>query len=149
MDTSVVQRTIAAPRFTAVLGLVLAVGVLSQGLFAGAFLQGDHSRLSWHETLGTLLVLPPLASLVAALALHRRHPDPPSTLVTRAFLLALVITTIITGHAGRDLLVVHVPAAIAVVAVAVRQGTGFGRIPNLGLTTGRDSQHSSPSRAKL
>lgn len=131
MNTASNPRTVAAPRLTAILGLALAVGVVAQGLLAGAFLHGNHAWLSWHETLGTLLVLPPLASLLIALVLLRRQPDPPSTLLTRAFLFALVITVIITGHAGRDLLIVHIPAAIAVVGIAVRQATGFIRIPNL------------------
>lgn len=130
VDTPTRPRTIAAPRLTAILGLVLAVGVLVQGLFAGAFMQGDRQWLTWHEMLGSALVLPPLISLIAALVLLRRRPDPPSALATRIFLLVLVIVVIATGHAG-GLLAVHIPAAIAVVGIAVRQATGFVRIPRL------------------
>lgn len=36
-------------------------------------------------------------------------------------LLILVIVTIAAGHAGRDLLALHIPAAIGTVGLAVRQ----------------------------
>ena len=141
MDTTPAARAVAAPRLTAILGLVLAVGVLAQGLFAGAFMQGNSQWHAWHEALGNALVLPPLISLVVALVLLRRHPEAPSALATRVFLLALVIVVIATGHAGRDLLVVHIPGAIAVVAIAVRQATGFVRVPNIALH--RQHEHGS------
>ncbi|HEX7660991.1 MAG TPA: hypothetical protein VF444_16090 [Pseudonocardiaceae bacterium] len=132
-------RTVAAPRLTAVLGLILAVGVLAQGLLAGAFMQGDHQWLSWHEALGTSLILPPLISVIAALVLLRRQPDSPSALLTRIFLLVLVIVVILTGHAGRSLLALHIPAAIAVAGIAVRQATGFVRIPKFPGVQRRDA----------
>jgi hypothetical protein len=131
VDTRTGRRAIAAPRLTAILGLVLAVGVLAQGLSAGAFLQGDHRWYAWHEVLGTTLVLPPLVSLVVALVLLRRQPDTASALATRIVLLALVIVVIAAGHAGRSLLALHIPAAIAVVGISIRQATGFVRVPNL------------------
>jgi hypothetical protein len=131
MDTHERRRTVAAPRLTATLGLLLAVGVLAQGLTAGAFLQGDAQWHAWHEALGNALVLPPLISLVVALALLRRQPDTPSVLATRIILLVLAVIAIGAGHAGRSLLVVHIPAAIAVVGIAVRQATGFARISDL------------------
>ena len=137
-------RIVAAPRLTAILGLILAVGVLVQGLLAGAFMGGDHQWLAWHETLGAALVLPPLASLVAALVLWRRHPDPPAALATRVFLLVLVFVVIGTGHAGRDLLVVHIPAAIAVVGIAIRQAAGFVRVPNIALHHRRQRAGRAP-----
>jgi len=122
-------RDIAAPRLTAVLGLILAVGVLVQGLTAGLFLQGDHPWIAWHEALGNLLIVPPLVGLVAALVLLRRHPDPPFVLAARIVLVLLVATVIVTGHAGRDLLAVHIPAAIGVVGISVRHAAGFVRVP--------------------
>ncbi|MFI5614155.1 hypothetical protein [Amycolatopsis sp. NPDC051903] len=125
------KGAVAAPRVTAMTGLVLAAGVVVQGLFAGGFLGGDHGWFAWHEVLGTALVLPPLVSLVAALVLLRRQPDPPSVLATRVFLLVLVVVVIVTGHAGRGLLAVHIPAAVAVAGIAVRQAAGFVRIPAL------------------
>lgn len=131
MNTSPVPRTVAAPRLTSILGLVLAVGVLAQGLSAGGFLQGGHRWLAGHEVLGTLLILPPLVSLVVAVVLRRRNPEPAAMLATRVFLLVLVVLVIVSGHAGRSLLAVHIPAAIAVAGIAVRQATGFVRIPNL------------------
>ncbi|MFI5894937.1 hypothetical protein ACIA5D_33050 [Actinoplanes sp. NPDC051513] len=141
-------RTIAASRLTAILGLTLAVGVLAQGLFAGAFMSGDHQWLAWHEALGNALVLPPLASLVAALVLRRRHPDPPAALATRVFLLALVIVVIATGHAGRDMLVVHIPAALALVGIAVRQAAGFVRVPNIALRHRREQDIRTPDSGR-
>jgi hypothetical protein len=131
MHTPPITPAIAAPRLTAILGLILAVGVLAQGLFAGGFMQGGHLWHAWHEALGNALVLPPLISLVVALVLLRRQPDSPSVLATRVVVLGLVIVVILAGHAGRDLLMVHIPAAIAVVGISVRQATGFMRVPNL------------------
>lgn len=124
-------RAIAAPRLTAILGLILAVGVLAQGLLAAEFMRGSHHWFAWHEALGNALIVPPLISLIAALVLVRRQRDTPSALATRVFLLLLVAAVIITGHAGGGLLAVHIPAAIAVVGIAVRQATGFTRVPNL------------------
>lgn len=131
MTRTTAARAVAAPRLTATTGLVLAAGVLVQGLLAGGFLGGEHRWYSWHELLGTALVLPPLVSLVAALVLLRRQPESPAALVTRVFLVALVVTVVVTGHAGPDLLAVHIPAAIAVAGIAVRQATGFVRVPTL------------------
>lgn len=131
MNSPSTRRTIAAPRLTAILGLILAVGVLAQGLFAGGFMQGDHWWFGWHEALGNALVFPPLISVVAALVLLRRQPDPPSALATRVVLLVLVVVVILAGHAGSDLLMVHIPAAIAVVGISVRQATGFKPVPDL------------------
>jgi hypothetical protein len=130
----------SAPRLTVILGLVLAVGVLAQGLFAGGFLGGDQVWHAWHEALGDALVLPPLVGLVVALLLLRRHSETPAVLATRVVLLALVIVVIATGHAGRSLLVVHIPAGIAVAGIAVRQATGFVRVPNLSLRRERDQE---------
>ena len=132
------MNRISAPRLTVILGLVLAVGVLAQGLFAGGFLEGDKVWHAWHEVLGDVLVLPPLVGLVVALLLMRRRPEAHVVLATRVVLLALVIVVIVTGHAGRSLLAVHIPAAIAVVGIAVRQATGFVRVPNLRLRRQRD-----------
>lgn len=125
------RRTIAAPRLTAILGLVLAVGVLAQGLSAGAFLQGDRQWHPWHEVFGHALAAPPLISLVAALVLLRRQPDPPAMLASRIVLLVLVLVAITAGHADGTMITVHIPAVIAVVGIAVWQATGFVRIPNL------------------
>ncbi|TNC29200.1 hypothetical protein [Amycolatopsis alkalitolerans] len=153
MDTHGRKRTVAAPRLTAALGLLLAVGVLAQGLTAGAFLQGDGQWHPWHEALGDALVLPPLISLVVALALFRRQPDTPSVLATRIVLLALVVIAIGAGHAGKSMLVVHIPTAIAVVGIAVRQATGFARIaePQSGQPARSgypDPEERSPSETK-
>jgi hypothetical protein len=131
MRSSASHATIAAPRLTAICGLVLALGVLVQGLSAGSFLQGHHGWQAWHEALGDALVLPPLVSLLTALMLMRREADSRSVVATRAFLLVLVVVVVVTGHAGTSLLAVHIPAAIGVVAIAVRQATGFARVPNL------------------
>lgn len=133
MNHTTSPRAIAAPRITAWTGFVLAVGVLVQGLLAGGFLGGDHRWFAWHEVLGTALVLPPLVSLVAALVAAGRRPRTRSALATRVFLVVLVVAVIVTGHAGHSLLAVHIPAAVAVAGIAVRQATGFVRIPNVTL----------------
>jgi hypothetical protein len=148
MNTSPTPRTIAAPRLTAILGLILAVSVLAQGLFAGGFMQGDHRWHAWHETLGNALVLPPLISLVVALVLLRRQPDPPWALATRVVLLVLVIVVILAGHAGRHLLMVHIPAAIGVAGISVRQATGFVRVPNLAPPSPRAEDSRARSSAR-
>lgn len=129
MNTHALQErpAMAAPRLTATLSLILAVGVLIQGLTAGAFLQGARMWHFWHEALGNALALPPVISLVAALILRRRRPDSPPALASRIALPLLVMITIAAGHAGRVLLAVHIPTALAVIGIAVWQATGIAR----------------------
>jgi hypothetical protein len=115
------ERRIAAPRTTAILAGVLALGVLLEATFAGGFLGGHHMWKSWHEDLGNLLVLPALASLVVGLALRRREPDSASMLASRVALLILVIAAVAAGHEGGSLLAIHIPVAVATTGLVVRQ----------------------------
>lgn len=148
MDTHTSRHTAAAPRLTAVLGFVLAVGVLTQGLTAGAFLQGESQWHAWHDALGNALVLPPLISLVVAVTLHRRQPDTPAVLALRIVLLVLVVVAIAAGHAGRTLLALHIPAAIVVAGFAVWQATGFMRIPNFPAAERHEAETHVPNSAR-
>lgn len=73
----------------------------------------------------------------------RRHPETLAILATRVFLSPS--SSLSTGHAGRSLLVIHIPAAIAVVGIAVRQATGFVLVPNL-TSVQRRELTSAPAR---
>lgn len=53
---------VTAPRNTMRLAGILALGLLVEAAFAGGFLGGHHMWMSWHENLGTFLILPPLAT---------------------------------------------------------------------------------------
>jgi len=121
--TTLAVRRVAAPRTTAILAGLLALGVLVEAALAGGFLGGSHMWKSWHENLGTFLILIPLASLLVGLALYRRQPEKVSMLANRVVLLILVVTVVVTGNAGGSLLAVHIPAAVAMVGLVVRQAT--------------------------
>lgn len=112
---------VAAPRVTAALATALGLGLLAQGAFAGGLSGGDHMWLIWHEDVGDLLVVVPLASLVLGLVLRQREPEPWRVLALRAGLLLLVAAVLITGHAGGGWLAVHVPGAIAAMVLVARQ----------------------------
>lgn len=115
------ERRVAAPRITAALVGMLALGIFLEATFAGAFLGGHPRWMSSHENLGNFLVLPPLGSLVVGLALRRRQPEPASMLASRVALLILVIAVVSTGHEHGSYLVVHIPAAVATVGLVTRQ----------------------------
>ena len=115
------MRRVAAPRTTAILAGLLALGVLVEAALAGGFLGGHRLWKSWHENLGTFLILIPLASLLVGLALYRRRPENVSMLANRVVLLLLVVTVVVTGNAGGSLLAVHIPAAVAMVGLVVSQ----------------------------
>ena len=121
-ETVPVARTVVAPQTTMILAEILGLGILVQAAFAGGFLGGHHMWLNWHQRIGDLLVVFPLASLVVALVLRRRQTESSSMLGIRIALLVLVIAVEATGHAGGSLLAVHIPAAVAAMALVVHEG---------------------------
>jgi hypothetical protein len=122
-----VARQTAAPRATKVLAEILGLGVLAQAAFAGGFLEGHHMWLSWHQRLGDFLVVVPIASLVMGLLATRRQPDTASILLTRIALVAVVIGTEAAGHAAGSLLALHIPLAVATMALAMWQITNAAK----------------------
>jgi len=116
-----VAPRVTAPRITMILAGLLALGVLLEGAFAGGFLGGSQVWRSWHENVGTVLILIPLASLLVGLALQRRQPEDALMLASRLALLILVIAVVVTGNVGGSLLAIHIPAAVAMAGVVVRQ----------------------------
>jgi len=77
--------------------------------------------LSWHENVGDLLVILPLASLIAGLAFRRRQADTTAMMASRVTLVVLVVAVVASGHAGGGRLAFHIPAAVATVGLATRQ----------------------------
>jgi hypothetical protein len=136
---------VAAPRTTATLVAIFALGVFAQATFAGAFLGGHESWHSWHENLGNVLVLPPLASLLVGIGARRRQRDTPSMLASRAALVVLVALVIVTGRSGGAWLAVHIPAAFATAGLVVRQILASGQARQ---TRGQAITHSH-ARAPL
>jgi hypothetical protein len=122
------ERRVAAPRTTAILAGILALGVLLEAALAGGFLGGHHVWKSWHESLGDLLVLPPLLSLIVGLVLRRRQHEAASVLASRIALLILVIAVVVTGHEGGTILAIHIPAAVGTMGLVVRQATMTGSV---------------------
>ncbi len=116
-----VVRQIAAPGATKVLAEILGLGVLAQAAFAGGFLGGHHMWLSWHQRLGDFIVIIPLVSLVVGLLARRRQPEAGSVLLMRVVLVALVVGTEAAGHAGGSLLALHIPLAVAIMALTMWQ----------------------------
>jgi hypothetical protein len=135
MPSQTRPRSIAAPRITAALAGLFVLGVLAQAAFAGAFAGGHHMWLNWHQNVGDLLVVLPLASLVTGLACRRRQADTRAMLATRVALVVLVVAVVVTGHAGGGWLAFHIPAAVATVGLATRQA----------LIAHRATQEASPS----
>jgi hypothetical protein len=119
-----ITKGVAAPGVTAALAAALALGVLAQATFAGGFLSGHHVWMTWHENLGDFLILPPLASLFVGLVSWRHQRDTTPMLVSRVVLLAAVLALVITGYAAdtsREILAVHIPAAVATFGLVVYQ----------------------------
>ena len=116
-------RQLVAPRATMILAEILGLAVLAQAAFAGGFLGGHHRWLSWHQRLGDFIVIIPIASLAVGLTGRRRQPEPASMLLLRVVLIALVIGTESTGHAAGSLLALHIPLAVAAMALTIWQVT--------------------------
>jgi hypothetical protein len=121
-ETVAAARTVAAPRTTMILAEILGLGILVQAAFAGGFVGGHQTWLHWHQRIGDLLVVFPLASLIVALAARRRQTESTSMVSIRIALLVLVVAVEATGHAGGSLLAVHIPAAVATMALVVHLG---------------------------
>ena len=92
-------RSVAAPWVTATLAVLFILVALAQAAFADGFAGGHHMWLSWHENVGDLLVVLPLASLIVGLV-RRRQADTTAMLASRVTLVVLVVAVIATGHAG-------------------------------------------------
>ena len=116
-----VAPRVTAPRITMTLAGLLALGVLLEAALAGGFLGGSDMWRSWHENLGTVLILIPLASLLVGLSLQRHQPEDALMLASRLALLILVIAVVVTGNVGGSLLAIHIPAAVAMVGLVTRQ----------------------------
>lgn len=114
---------IAAPRVTRILAEILALGVLAQAMFAGGFLGGHHQWLAWHQHLGDLIVIIPVAILAVGLVRRRRHFEAASVLATRFLLVIFVVGAEATGHAAGSLLAIHIPLAVAAIALVAWLGT--------------------------
>ncbi|NNN08144.1 MAG: hypothetical protein HKL85_02995 [Acidimicrobiaceae bacterium] len=121
--TTLVTRDIAAPRATALLAEVLALGVLLEAAFAGGFIGGHHMWLSWHQNLGDVLLVLPLASVAIGIGARRRRREAASSLTTRIALLFFAIVAVAAGHEGGAMLAIHIPAAVVMVGIIVRQVT--------------------------
>jgi hypothetical protein len=106
---------------TGALVAIFALGVLAQATFAGAVLGGHEGWHSWHNNLGNVLILAPLASLLVGLTVRRPYRDTRAMLASRAALVILVVVVIVAGHSGGGWLALHVPAAVATAGLVARQ----------------------------
>jgi hypothetical protein len=105
------------PVWSALVGLT-TLGVLLQGLWAGLFLRPDAGGpwYSIHQHGGEATVtLAALATIAAALWLRTRR----DLLVGTALLLVLLVAEYFLGRAGEGSLVLHLPLALLIMAVAV------------------------------
>jgi hypothetical protein len=108
------------PAFSALLGLT-SLGVLLQGLWAGLFLGTDDysTWVSVHQHAGSTTVVLGLLSLVAALV-WMRHRTPVVAATAALFVLLLVEYLLgMFADDARGNLVVHVPLALLLMALAV------------------------------
>ncbi|RBY85372.1 hypothetical protein [Blastococcus sp. TF02A-26] len=108
------------PAFSALVGLT-TLGVLLQGLWAGLFLGTDDygTWVSVHQHAGEATIVLALLSTVAA-AVWMRHRRP--VVIATAALFVLLLAEYFLGYFGDDtrgLIVVHVPLAMLLMALAV------------------------------
>lgn len=122
-----------SPLFSALVGLTSLL-ILLQGLWAGIFLQEDGKRddyetwLSVHEGSGYLAVLLALAATVVALVQLRHRRD---LWVGSLVLTVLLIVEVGLGSLIEDagaLTVVHIPLAMALMAIVVWLPLRSGRV---------------------
>jgi hypothetical protein len=112
---------VAAPRFTRVAGLVIALGVLTQATLAGGFLGSQPGWIDIHRVIGSILPLVGLGLVVAGLIGRRRDPEPAGLLIARIGLLLALIAEVSLGlNAGatRSLLILHIPFSFVIVGLA-------------------------------
>src|SRR3954447_12861033 len=110
------------PVWSALIGLT-TLGVLLQGLWAGLFLRrGAAGRDTWvavHQHAGETTVLLALLATVAAVIWLRHRRD---LLAGTALLLVLLVLELVLGYAidgSSGAVVVHVPLAMLLMALAV------------------------------
>jgi len=110
-------------RSTKILAGAIVAGVVVQAALAGGFLAGRATFRDLHEYLGYVLLAAGSAVLVVGL-LGRRRSEVTVRLPTRVGLaLALGVTVFVGMRAGRgssDLLMLHIPLAFGILALATR-----------------------------
>lgn len=122
--TAGTERTesIVAPGLTRVLAGLLMLGVMVQAVLAGAFLAGRPHLRSVHAGIGHTVGLLGILVLIVGVVGRFRTREPFSRLATRAAIFLATAFTIgsgeIASHGTRDLLMLHIPLAIAVVGMA-------------------------------
>ncbi|MFJ8743312.1 MULTISPECIES: hypothetical protein [unclassified Embleya] len=99
-----------------VLGVLFAVGTLTQAIVAGRFVTGDVDLLRVHGAVGGSLVLFPMVQMVAAVLLWWFGRGPVWYLAYPPVLFVLVVTQI--GAGGARNLALHIPLGTALVGVA-------------------------------
>ena len=122
--TTGTSRIVAAPMTTLVAAAGTVLGVLAQAALAGGFLAGRPGLRDLHEYVGYALLAAAAVVLVAGLIGRRTRPEPLSELATRAALVLTLAATILAGmrasRGSADLLMLHIPLAFAVTALAIR-----------------------------
>jgi hypothetical protein len=114
------------------LTIVVAVGILVQAVLAGVFASGNHPHtVEVHKVIGPALILP---SFVASLITRRRLRTTPTG--RRAYVAGIGVTTFLIietalgllsdDHPG--LLVLHIPIAIGLFGMLVRQLTSLRQL---------------------
>jgi hypothetical protein len=137
--TSVEQRRVVAPRLSALLGVTIAIGALIQSILAGEMLAGHEATRGWHEAIGTLIVVPAAINILLALPVRRGWRDSFGVAATRWFLAGAVVLAIVSGHGYLGGSALHVPMAVLIAGIGVRQATGFIPIPWFVWRTGRSA----------
>jgi hypothetical protein len=102
----------------------IVAGVVVQGALAGGFLAGRVGLRDLHEHLGYGLLAAAVLLLVVGLVARGRQPLVTAALPTRAALALTLAAAVFAGmRAGRgsaDLLMVHIPLAFVIGALAAR-----------------------------
>ena len=127
--------TIGAATAAARLTTVVAIGVLVQAILAGVFVGGDHPHATdVHQVIGPALIVPSLAASIITRLRLRTTPAG-----RRAYIagIGVTVTLIIEDALGfisgdhPGVLVLHIPVAVALFGLLVRQLTSLRQLIRL------------------
>lgn len=128
------SESIVAPRLTGAIAGLIMLGVMVQAVLAGAFLAGRPDLREVHGSVGFALVFLGALVLVVGVIGRFRAREPLSRLAIRVALFLATVITVGAGemaeHGTRDMLMLHIPLALAIMGMAdhlVRAGRRSAR----------------------
>jgi hypothetical protein len=99
-------------------GVMFALAVLGQAVFAGLFVTGDLGMLTMHQVNAAVVAVSALLWILAAILLVVADRAPARLIVMGV--VALVLTVAQTAFGGSRILWLHIPLGVGMFALAVR-----------------------------